>query len=209
MHKLVWFLDEGKFLTKVEVKRLKEVVEQRKDEALKNGKKTAVRDWFAVNLGLFTGLRVQEMADLKHCDIIIFDSKRQALFVRRGKGGKARLVKFSLEFKEILLEYIEWKRNVGEPCGADDPLIYSSNSKGHMTTRGIQKVFERNAKRAGIEGHSIHHLRHTYGSFFYKASSHNIRMLQKQLGHSSVEVTEVYAHVFELDLERALKKLYG
>ncbi len=170
--------------------------------------KTAVRDWLAINLGLFTGLRVEEMSQLLHKDIIT-QGTNASLFIRRGKNNKPRIIKFGTKFKEIIKEYTAWKKNAGEPCEADDPLIYSSNSKKAMTTRGIQKIFERSAKRAGITGHSIHHLRHTYASHLYKASGYNLRMVQKQLGHSSIRTTEVYADVLRPDLDRALSRLYG
>jgi len=208
MYKFIWILDEGKFLTLAEVVLLREVVRNRKEGALKVGKKTAVRDWFVINLGLFTGLRVQEMSDLKIEDVMI-SKESSSLIVRNGKGGKARLVKFSREFKSVTIEYLQWKESVGESCEGGAPLIYSTNSKGSMTTRGIQKIFERNAKRAGVADHSIHHLRHTYGSHLYKESGHNLRMVQEQLGHSTITITEVYAHVLQPDLVRALNNLYG
>ena len=76
-----------------------------------------------------------------------------------------------------------------------------------MSTRGLQKIFERNARRAGIKGHSIHHLRHTYASHLYKASGYNLRLVQKQLRHSSVATTQVYADVLDADANQALENL--
>jgi len=169
--------------------------------------KTAFRDWFVINLGLHTGLRVQEMSNLMIEDLTIGNGNA-SLIVRNGKNGKSRLVKFSRKFREILLEYLNWKKSISEPLSAKDPLIFSSIIKGQMTTRGIQKIFERNAKRASIRGHSIHHLRHTYASHLYKASNYNLRLVQKQLGHSSIKVTEVYADVLKPDLDRAVSRLY-
>ena len=208
MQSFNWFLDDGKFLTDEEVSRLKEIVEARKKEALANNWKTAVRDWFVVNLGLYTGIRVQEMSNLKMADVIIVNGS-SSLVVRHGKYGKGRLIRFSRAFKDILIEYEKWKMSVGESLEAGDPVIYSTNSKGAMTTRGIQKIFERSAKRAGIVGHSIHHLRHTYASHLYRASRYNLRMVQKQLGHSTIKITEVYADVLNPDIERALNDLYN
>ena len=190
-----------------EVRKLRTVLDERKKEALASNNKTAVRDWFVINLGLYTGLRVEEMSDLKHGDLIIYNDN-SSLIVRHGKNGKSRFVKFGRQFKEILLEYLDWKVSVDEPSNLQDPLIYSTNSKGIMSTRGLQKIFERSAKRAGIKGHSIHHLRHTYASHLYKASGYNLRMVQKQLGHSNIKITEVYADVLQPDLDRAINNIY-
>jgi site-specific recombinase XerD len=208
MNSFSWVLDEGKFLTKKEVRKLRFVVEKRKEEALRKRTKTAIRDWIVINLALFTGLRVKEISDLSHEDLIM-DNGNSSLIVRNGKNGKSRVIKFGSELREHLLEYINWKENLGEPCNENDPLIVSSYTNEAMTTRGIQKIFERNAKRAGIKGHSIHHLRHTYASHLYKASKYNLRLVQKQLGHSSIKVTEIYADVLRPDLDRAVRNLYG
>jgi site-specific recombinase XerD len=78
-----------------------------------------------------------------------------------------------------------------------------------MATRALQKIFERSANSAGITGHSIHHLRHTYASYLLKASNFNVVLVKEQLGHSSIKVTEVYLHVLRPDLQIALDSLYS
>ena len=132
------------------------------------------------------------------------------LVVRHGKGNKQRNVRFNGKLKKAFHEYIAWKEKTGEGTRSEDPLIFSSNTKGHMTTRALEKVFKRCAKRAGIGGnYSIHCLRHTYACYLYKASRYNLRLVQKQLGHSSIKVTEVYADVLNPDANRALSRLYA
>jgi site-specific recombinase XerD len=79
-----------------------------------------------------------------------------------------------------------------------------------MTTRAIEKAFKRTAARAGLSSHySIHGLRHTYACELYRASGYNLRLVQKQLGHSHIGTTQVYADVVEPDMQRALQKLYS
>jgi len=208
MQRFSWVLDEGKFLTSMEIEKLQSVLEERKHQANRNNTKTAIRDWCVINLALYTGLRVQEISNLLIGDLFL-ENESSSLIVRNGKNGKSRLIKFSNKFREILLEYLNWKTSIGEPISPAAPLIYSSISKNSMTTRGVQKIFERNAKRAGIKGHSIHHLRHTYASHLYKSSNYNLRLVQKQLGHSSIKITEVYADVLRPDLDHALDNLYS
>ncbi|MCH8304538.1 MAG: hypothetical protein IIB94_05345, partial [Candidatus Marinimicrobia bacterium] len=41
----------------------------------------------------------------------------------------------------------------------------------------------------------------------YKGSGYNHRLVQKQLGHSSPSITQVYADVMNSDVEEALKNL--
>jgi len=116
---------------------------------------------------------------------------------------------FSESLKDHLNEYLSWKQDIGEPTGPSDPLLLSSNTGRHMTTRAIEKAFKRTAIKAGLSAHySIHCLRHTYACQLYKASGYNLRLVQKQLGHSSIHTTEVYADVMEPDIQDALRELY-
>ena len=204
-----WVLDPGKFLSRGEVSRLLETARKRAEIALARGNKVAVRDYFVVDLALSTGLRVAEIADLKCKDIFLRD-RFCALLVRNGKGGKKRLVRFNGAFKRHYEKFISWKQSVGEPTSLSDPLLLSSNSRGHMTTRALEKAFKRTAARADLPSrYSIHCLRHTYACELYRASGYNLRLVQKQLGHSQIATTQVYADVVEPDMQRALERLYN
>lgn len=184
------------------------VAKHRAELALRRGNKVAIRDYFIIHLGLTTGLRVMEIAALK-CSDIYLDDKICSIFVRKGKGGKKRLVFFAGAFRKHCNEYLKWKRQVGESMEADAPLILSSNTGKHMTTRAIQKVFKRCAEKACLySAYSIHCLRHTYACFLLKASNWNLRLVQKQLGHSRITTTQVYADVMMPDIKNALERLY-
>ena len=77
------------------------------------------------------------------------------------------------------------------------------------STRALEKAFKRVAARAHLPEHySIHCLRHTFACQLYKASGYNLRLVQKQLGHSKAKTTEVYADVLNPDLNKALERLY-
>jgi site-specific recombinase XerD len=206
--KFNWVLEPSKFLTKEEAKKLLETARDRAEVVFAKRRKIPVRDYLIVDLALSTGLRVMEIAQLDCGDVFIRDGI-SSLLVRNGKCSKRRLVRFGESLKDHLNEYILWKQNVGEPTGPSDPLFLSSNTGCHLTTRAIQKVFKRTAVRAGLSTHySIHCLRHTYACQLYKASGYNLRLVQKQLGHSSIRTTEVYADVMEPDIQDALRRLY-
>jgi len=112
-----------------------------------------------------------------------------------------------VNFTKHCRQYFLWKQSIGEAIDPDKPLLLSSNTKKHMSERAIQKAFKRCAKKAGIALHySIHCLRHTYACQLYKASNYNLRLVQKQLGHSRLSTTQVYADVMRPDLHRALEK---
>ena len=77
-----------------------------------------------------------------------------------------------------------------------------------MSPSGLQQVLKLWAAKAGLPTrYSIHCLRHTYATRLHKASGYNLRLVQKQLGHSSVSTTQVYADVLSEDVEKALASL--
>lgn len=116
MTKFNWVLEPEKFLSQKEVKKLLRIARKRARIAATQGCKVPVRDYFIVDLALSTGLRVMEIAQLNCGDIYIQDSDF-LLLVRKGKGGKKRLVRFGRSFKRHYEQYILWKQKVGEPTG--------------------------------------------------------------------------------------------
>ena len=208
MARSVWVLDESKFLSTEEAKSLLRSMKNLAEKAIRTGKPVPVRDYLIVHLTLSTGLRVSELADLK-CGDFFIESGKSSLLVRKGKGNKSRSVSFNLDFKQHLLWFLSWKKNNGEPVGNETPLLYSSRTGKSLTIRAIQKAFKRSAAHAGLSSHySIHSLRHTYACHLYKASGWNLRLVQKQLGHSHIVTTQVYADVMEPDLQLAMDRLY-
>jgi site-specific recombinase XerD len=215
-------LDKGvvirnKFLTEDELKRLKNIGKGGDEIGRQIGRKTPVRDWLVIDLALYTGLRVNEIRELKCGDIMMTDEPSpfrkelgecSFITVRNGKGGKMRTVYFNGSLKMHMKEYLNWKSNFKEGISSEDPLLVSTRTGGLFSKRALQRIFERMAKMAGITGHCFHHLRHTYASHLYKASGYNLRLVQKQLGHANIRTTQVYADIFDEDLKIALEKLY-
>jgi len=203
-----WELDPKKFLPRKDAEKLLAVAKNRAESAYPKEKKTAVRDYFIIHMGLATGLRVMEMAAL-NCGDLSTEDTLPSLLVKNGKGSKRRRVFFNDSFNRHCKEYLAWKQSIGESIELEQPLLLSSNTGGHMTTRAIQKAFKRCAQKANLPLHySIHCLRHTYACFLLKASDWNLRLVQKQLGHAKITTTQVYADVMLPEIKKALDKLY-
>lgn len=203
-----WTLDPEKYLSTEDARKLIAVAakEARCSDFLHS--QTTVRNHFLIAFGLSTGLRVMEIAQLKCGDVFLKDDVSSVL-VRNGKGGKRRLVFFNGDLKKHCRRYLEWMRTNGQSTDQDNPLFPSSSTGKHMTTRAIQKIFKQYAKKAGLPSfYSIHCLRHTYACSLLKASDWNLRLVQKQLGHSKISTTQVYADVMMPDIEKALDRLY-
>ncbi len=136
-------------------------------------------------LGLFAGLRAQEIAGLCSEDV---DLDNGAIVVRNGKGGKDRAVPLHPEIRAELEALPMPSRGVVFRQRDGSPL------NPHNVSHAVGRYFARN----GISG-SCHSLRHTFATKLYR-STQDILLTQKLLGHSSPTVTQVYA---EADMTRA------
>jgi integrase len=201
-------LTQEDFLTERQVKRLKDTLRRAAREGRQNGKYIPVRDWCILHIALDAGLRVSEICDLKIGDLLI-DQGGSSIIVRSGKGDKKRGVSIGKNLKDHLKRYIEWKEDHDQPTGDGDLLFLSPSGKSDKLSRqAVYHIFKRWAKRADLpERFSIHSCRHTYASMLYKSSDYNLRLVQSQLGHSSIQTTQVYADVLNKDAEKAVNDL--
>ena len=195
-----WVVTPDKYLTQDETRRLLKTCREAAIVARSRGNQTAVRDQLIIELALGTGLRVSELANLKIEDLYL-KKGQNSLLVRNGKGGKARAVQFGTRLKQQLLQYLDYRKSVS-------PWLFWSQRREQMTPSAIQQTFKRWARKAGLpRRYSIHSLRHTYATDLYKASGYNLRLVQKQLGHSSISTTQIYADSTNQDLTQALANL--
>lgn len=201
-----WVIDESKCLNSQEVRKLRKTCRQVRDYGLRQRNFTAIRNWFMIELGLNTGLRVEEMASLRLGNLLI--EKNRSSIVVTGKGNKKRAVWISNSFKKACLEYLDYRKAFGYGIEQEDYLL--NNLKGcKITKRALQKFFKILVKRAGLSEHYyIHCLRHTYTTFLLKASNYNYRFAQQQLGHASIKTTQVYAGIIESEGRKAVERIY-
>jgi len=201
-------LTQEDFMTEQQIKRLKDTLRRGAREGKEKGNYVAVRDWCILHIALDAGLRVSEICDLKIGDLLI-DQGNSSIIVRSGKGDKKRGVSIGSELRSHLKSYMEWKEEHGEPTGDDDLLFLSPSGKSDKLSRqAVYHAFKRWADRADLpERFSIHSCRHTYASMLYKSSDYNLRLVQSQLGHSSIQTTQVYADVLNKDAKKAVNDL--
>jgi site-specific recombinase XerD len=195
-----WIVTPDKYLTEDETKKLRKVCEEASIIAKSKGNQIAIRNRLIIEVALGTGIRVSELANLKAEDIH-FRKGYNSLTIWNGKGSQNRVVAFNSTLKSLIQDYLDYR------ISKSQYLFYSERGE-QMTRFGISKVFKKLALEAGLSNHhSIHTLRHTYATNLYKASGYNLRMVQKQLGHSNISTTTVYSDVISKDLEDAVENL--
>lgn len=187
-------IDREKILDLDQRSKLLKTCKDRAELDLLHGRETWIKRYMLVDLVLFTGLRVSEIAKLTIGDINI-KAKDPYLIVRSGKRGKKRDVYVDKVLVDHLKLFITWKKKtMGEEVENDSPLFIGRNRK-QCAVITLMKSFKRAIEESHLPFHfSIHSARHTYATFLLHATS-NLRYVQKQLGHSKISMTALYADV--------------
>ncbi|MEM5770415.1 MAG: tyrosine-type recombinase/integrase [Bacillota bacterium] len=197
--------DGIKYFTDQQIKLFRRTV--RDQAALERNQVTAVREWMAIDLITSSGLRVSEATNVR-CGDIKASYGESALFVRDGKGSRSRTVQIPASLKTHLRQFISWKASRNEPTSPDDYLFIAQ--RGPWSSQAIQFLVKKHLKALGLYENekSVHALRHSYAVEFYRQDK-DLRALQKQLGHSSVQTTQVYSDVSVQDIQKQIKGLWG
>jgi len=200
-------IDGIKYFNQQQIKLLRRTVRDRASLDMDRGQVTAVREWMAIDLLTSTGLRVSEAADVRCCDLKAGYGE-SALFVRNGKGSRSRTVQIPDSLKKHLKQFVTWKLSRGEPTGANDYLFVGK--RGPWTAQAVQQLVKKYLKALGLyeSEKSVHALRHSYAVEFYRQEK-DLRALQKQLGHQSVQTTQIYADVTVEDIQKQIRGLWG
>lgn len=191
-----WTLEPNRYLSKDELGALLRRAEELRTLGVSKNRKQPIRDWMIINLALYSGLRVSEMAALKVTECYVGRGHSE-LHVRRGKGGKQRVVKIGDHLKQCLRWYIRWKAQQGE-LHPDSHLLRSQRSE--KMCRGA--IFYR--WKAHCPNHRTHDARHSFGTLLLEAAGGNLRVVQKALGHSRITTTSVYADVVDEKIQESM-----
>jgi len=179
-------ITRNKFLDRDERTRLLENTKKMSLQDIRKGNTTWPKRLMLVNLAIYSGLRVSEIAMLRVEDVKL-DTDNPSLFVRNGKGDKSRDVYIDLTLAAEIRDFIKQNELTG-------PLL-ANKQGGHYTSTALYLSFRRARRAAGLrEGLSVHSARHTYATFLLDKSG-DLRAVQKALGHSSLSMTILYADV--------------
>ncbi len=144
-----------------------------------------------LNIGYGCGLRVQEMSDLNKEDIRFSEN---LVIVQKGKNSKRRLVPISDKIKTELEEFIfsnEKKTN--------EIFVHSKGQRMQTGTlnKRLKKLITKaklNLNETQLNTIGIHNLRHSIATHLLQ-NGMKLEQVQKFLGHSHIESTEIYTHI--------------
>lgn len=156
---------------------------------------TGFRNYIMCRLMLDAGLRCGEVLNLKVNDV---DWTTGKIHIKRGKGDKDRIVWLN---DDALDDLRIWKTK--RPSNTD--WLFCTLKGERLNDRYVRAMVKRKARQAGIDKDvHPHTLRHSFATDLYRESK-NLRLVQKALGHASIQTTEVYTHIFDEELEREMK----
>jgi len=125
------------------------------------GDPLALRDRAVILFLLDTGLRAQELCDLRIGDL---DREARRAAIRSGKGGKGRRVHYDAAVASAIFRYVR-RRGGFEALGPDAPL-FAAKDRGPLAFNGLRMLMHRRFGAAGIAFHGIHGFRRSAGIAF-------------------------------------------
>ncbi len=137
--------------------------------------------------------RVQELCDLKVCDVRV---DTPAVVHLLGKGNKNREVPLTEPCAKVLRHYIQ-ENHLDAPRRSNDPLFVNPQGK-KLTRNGISYVLTKyicqanEATNVAMPVITPHCLRHSKAMHLVEAEK-SLIYIRDFLGHESIETTQIYA----------------
>lgn len=163
------------------------------------------RDRTIFILGLGSGMRIGEIAGLKVADV--WDGRSVLpeirLEWRSTKSKRSRTVSLTRQAQLALKAWLD--RRGTEKLEA--PLFPSGRRAWEpLTTGGAQRALRNAFATAGIVGASSHSLRRTHANELRRRGV-DLKIIQEQLGHSSLAITERYLQIDPVEKRAAIEGL--
>ena len=156
-------------------------------------------EWQAViRLGAQAGLRRGEMAALKWQDI---DFKNNLIYVAANKTENSRYVPMSPDLRKFMQDYAKITINKEYVV-----IVGWKDGINRQSQYFISSCWGKIRKKAGIYKGTIHTLRHTFASHLVQ-NGVDLYTVSKLLGHSSIKMTEIYAHLAPHTFQQAVLKV--
>ena len=159
----------------------------------------AARDYCILVLFLNCGMRLSELVGIS-----INDISGETIRIT-GKGNKERIVYLNAACIAAIDAY-KAERDSKKYTNKDSRALFLSRTGTRLTPRRVEQIVEDNLKLAGLDnrGYSAHKLRHTAATLMYRHGGADMLTLKEILGHEHVSTTEIYTHISDDQLKKAV-----
>lgn len=162
--------------------------------------KTVARDYCIITLFLNCGMRLSEL-----CGINLSDIDRGMTSLRvTGKGSKERLIYLNDACRDSLRDWLAVRNT--DPEIKDKNALFLSSRHSRISNKTVQWVVYKYLEAAGLGNKSLstHKLRHTAATLMYQTGKVDVRVLKDILGHEQLNTTQIYTHVSDDSMRRAI-----
>ncbi len=151
---------------------------------IKKNSKMPIQEKIVLFLLYHTGIRLEELIELKIQDIYLHDNMLKVM----GKGKKERIIPFCKELSSLMKEYL-----IEEDKIHKKGYFFTTKKQKKAYPMMVYRIVKKNLSSFFIHQKSPHVLRHTYATHLLQngAEMHAIRSL---LGHKTLAATQIYAH---------------
>ncbi|MFM8596474.1 MAG: site-specific tyrosine recombinase XerD [Flavobacteriales bacterium] len=185
-------------------KKLPEVLEMEEIDALLNAidlsKPEGARNHAMIETLYSCGLRVSELVGLRFADLY-FDEG----FIRViGKGNKERLVPVSAQVEHEIKAYQQEDRTQLNIQPGQEQFVFLNRRGAQLTRVMVFTIIKQLAAQIGLKKNiSPHTFRHSFATHLIEGGA-NLRAVQEMLGHESITTTEIYTHLDQRFLRKAI-----
>lgn len=163
------------------------------------------RDYAIITLFLNCGMRLSELVGINITDIDFDECKLNVI----GKGNKERTIYLNKACMKAISDYLQIrpKEGIKHDKKHSEKALFLSERKERISNRTVQYVVNKELAKAGLDTtkYSVHKLRHTAATLMYQYGQVDIRALQELLGHESIATTEIYTHVSDDQVRKAVE----
>lgn len=167
-----------------------QVILQQPDQS----KKIGFRDLVLLTLLYDSGARVQEIVDLRICDLRL---EHPATIRVTGKGNKTRIVPLMERTAEMMGKYLQHCHSHADY--AQSVPLFQNNKNEKLSRSGVSYIVDKYATMAKVvkptempEKVTPHTFRHSKAMHLLQ-SGVNLIYIRDILGHSDIKTTEIYA----------------
>lgn len=161
---------------------------QRERAADDGQKKKILRDIAVIEVLFSTGMRISELCSLRPGDVDLQDG----VILISGKGAKER--KIQIGSRDVLLVLRDYEQKFRFEIG-NCQFFFVNRVGKRLSEQSVREMINKYCSMAAIQMHITPHMfRHSFATFLLE-SDVDIRYIQEMLGHSSINVTEIYTHV--------------
>ncbi len=144
-----------------------------------------------------TGMRVSELCNIRYSDINFQDRTIRV----QGKGRKERLTIFDCETGRLLEKYVA---QTAEGKARSCYLFHNMETGKKITPFQIAKIVKIHSQKNNLHI-TPHIIRHCFASHMYESGA-SLQMIQRLLGHSSLQTTDIYIQVSSDFIEKQYRK---